>query len=88
VCRRGRYEHLIATVIGRIGIGICADNRYAAQLALMHQLPADLIVMPHAWPTPAKAGGPVKPADVVGQQRRMTEMPVLRALGVPVVFAN
>jgi N-carbamoylputrescine amidase len=90
VFRRGRHEHLIATPIGRIGVGICADNQYAAHLELMHQLEADLVLMPHAWPTPAKAGGPVKEADVAVQQARMTELPVLyaRALGVPVVFAN
>ena len=87
---RGRHEHLISTPIGRIGIGICADNQYTAHLELMARLYADLILMPHAWPTPAKAGGPVKEKDVADQQRRMTELPVLyaRALGVPVVFAN
>jgi N-carbamoylputrescine amidase len=90
VFRRGRHDHLIVTPIGRIGVGICADNQYATHLALMHQLQADLVLMPHAWPTPAKAGGPVTGKDVAAQQRRMTELPVLyaRALGVPVVFAN
>jgi N-carbamoylputrescine amidase len=90
VFRRGRHEHLITTPIGRIGVGICADNQYAAHLDLMHHLEADLVLMPHAWPTPARAGGPVKQADVAAQQARMTELPVLyaRALGVPVVFAN
>jgi len=90
VFRRGRHEHLITTPIGRIGVGICAYNQYTAHLALMHRLQADLVLMPHAWPTLAKAGGPVKESDVAGQQRRMIELPVLyaRALGVPVVFAN
>jgi N-carbamoylputrescine amidase len=90
VFRRSRCEHLITTPIGRIGVGICADNQYTAHLDLMHQLEVDLVLMPHAWPTPAKAGGPVKEADVAAQQARMTELPVLyaRALGVPVVFAN
>jgi len=90
VFRRGGHEHLITTPIGRIGVGICADNQYTAHLDLMHQLGADLVLMPHAWPTPAKAGGPVKDADIAVQQARMTELPVLyaRALGVPVVFAN
>ena len=90
VFRRGRHEHLITTPIGRIGVGICADNQYATHLALMHRLQADLVLMPHAWPTPAKAGGLVTGKDVAGRQRRMTELPVLyaRALGVPVVLAN
>jgi N-carbamoylputrescine amidase len=90
VFRRGRHEHLITTPIGRLGVGICADNQFTAHLDLMHRLQADLVLMPHAWPTPARAGGPVKEADVAGQQARMTELPVryARALGVPVVFAN
>jgi N-carbamoylputrescine amidase len=90
VFRRGRHEHLIATPVGRIGVGICADNQFAAHLDLMHQVQADLILMPHAWPTPAKAGGLVSEADVAAQQARMIELPGLyaRALGVPVVFAN
>ena len=79
VFRRGRHEHLISTPIGRIGIGICADNQYTAHLELTHRLHADLILMPHAWPTPAIAGGPVKEKDVADQQRRMTELPVLYA---------
>ena len=69
VFRRGRHEHLISTPAGRIGIGICADNQYTAHLELMHQLHADLVLMPHAWPAPAKAGGPVKDKDVADQQR-------------------
>ena len=32
VFRRGRSVHVIDTAIGRIGIGICADNQFSAQL--------------------------------------------------------
>ena len=90
IFRRGRAAHLIDTPAGRIGIGICADNQFAATLRLMHEQRADLILMPHAWPTPARAARLVSRADVAAQQRRMTELPVLhaRALGVPVVFVN
>ena len=90
IFRRGRAAHLIDTPAGRIGIGICADNQFAATLRLMHEQQADLILMPHAWPTPARAAGLVSQADVAAQQQRMTELPVLyaRALGVPVVFVN
>jgi N-carbamoylputrescine amidase len=90
IFRRGRHEHLIDTPIGRIGIGICADNQFAAHLQAMHDLQADLVLMPHAWPTPAKAAGLVSQDDVAAQHRRMTELPALyaRALGVPVVFVN
>jgi len=34
---RGRNEHVIDTALGRIGIGICADNQLVAQLKLMHE---------------------------------------------------
>ena len=90
IFRRGRAAHLIDTPAGRIGIGICADNQFVATLGIMHEQRADLILMPHAWPTPARAAGLVSQADVAAQQQRMTELPVLyaRALGVPVVFVN
>lgn len=90
VFRRGRSEHLIVTPAGRVGIGICADNQFAAQLRLMREQRADLILMPHAWPTPVRAAGLVSQADVAAQQRRMIDLPVLyaRSLGVPVVFVN
>jgi N-carbamoylputrescine amidase len=90
IFRRGRVGHLIDTSAGRIGIGICADNQFAVTLRLMHELQADLILMPHAWPIPARAAGLVSEGDVAAQQQRMIELPVLyaRALGVPVVFVK
>ncbi|HUA48661.1 MAG TPA: carbon-nitrogen hydrolase family protein [Solirubrobacteraceae bacterium] len=90
VFRRGRDEHVIDTALGRIGIGICADNQLVAQLQLMHERDVDVVLMPHAWPTPARASGHVSEADVATLQRRMIELPVLyaRSLGVPVVFVN
>ena len=90
VFKRGRREHIVDTPIGRIGIGICADNQFASHLRLMHERQVDLILMPHAWPTPFRAAGAVSEADVVGQQHRLVELPLLyaRSLGVPVVFVN
>ena len=48
------------------------------------------MLMPHAWPTPFRATGAVSEADVVDQQRRLVELPLLyaRSLGVAVVFVN
>jgi N-carbamoylputrescine amidase len=76
--------------MGRLGIGICADNQFIAHLRLMHELDVDLVLMPHAWPTPAFAAGLVSDADVRAHQARMIELPALyaRSLGVPVVFVN
>ncbi len=42
VFKRGRAGHVIDTAIGRLGIGICADNQFAAHLRLMHEVQADL----------------------------------------------
>ena len=50
IFRRGRAAHLIDTPAGRIGVGICADNQFAATLEIMHEQDADLVLMPHAWP--------------------------------------
>jgi N-carbamoylputrescine amidase len=90
VFRRTRRAHVIDTEIGRIGVGICADNQFAAHLELMHEARVDLVLMPHAWPTPLRAAGPVTEADIAAQQRRLIELPALyaNALGVPVVFVN
>lgn len=90
IFRRGCDAHLITTPEARIGVGICADNQFTAQLRMMREQRADLILMPHAWPTPARPGGLVSAADVAASERRMSDLPVLyaRALGVPVVFVN
>jgi N-carbamoylputrescine amidase len=90
VFKRGRTEHIIDTPIGRLGIGICADNQFAGHLRLMHEAQADIVLMPHAWPTPARPTGLVSAEDVARQQRRMIELPALyaRRLAVPVVFVN
>jgi N-carbamoylputrescine amidase len=81
---------VVDTPVGRIGIGICADNQFAAHLRSLRDAGVDLVLMPHAWPTPLKAAGAVREADVAAQQRRVVELPALyaRALGVPVVFVN
>ena len=82
--------HLIDTRAGRIGVGICADNQFAATLRVTREQRADPILLPHAWPTPVRAADLVSEADVAAQQERMAQLPVLyaRALGVPVVFVN
>ena len=67
IFRRGRAAHLIDTPAGRIGIGICAGNQFVATMGIMHELRADLILMPHAWPTPARAAGLVSQADVAAR---------------------
>ena len=88
--QRGHGTHVIQTGIGRLGIGICADCQSPRILRALHQHAAELVLMPHAAPTPAVARGAVSSADIAEQRRRMAELPVTyaRALGVPAVFVN
>lgn len=90
VFRRGHGAHLIATSIGRVGVSICADCQSPRILRLLHDRSVDLVVMPHASPTPAVARGAVSQQDIVAQRERMAELPITfaRSLGVPAVFVN
>jgi len=82
--------HVVGTEIGRIGVGICADNHFAPMVCLMQAQIADLIIMPHALPGPFKTGGAVSQADVEGMYAKTRELAPLyaRLLGVPAIFAN
>lgn len=55
--KRGLGIHVIETTIGRIGVGICADNHFASLIALLQAEAVDLILMPHAWPTRCERPG-------------------------------
>ena len=90
VFQRGHGAHVIETSIGRIGIGICADCQSPRILRLLHDRSVDLVLMPHAAPTPAVARGAISTADIAAQRERMAELPITfaRSLGVPAVFVN
>src|SRR5258708_3445209 len=49
--------HVIATAIGKIGVGICAENYYCFAASQMLQQPADFVIMPHASPDMSESGG-------------------------------
>jgi N-carbamoylputrescine amidase len=86
----GDGRHLIETALGKIGVGICADNHYTAFLNLMRSSGVDLALMPHASPTPYKTSRAVSQADIEAARQKATAVPLLyaRALGVPVLFVN
>ncbi len=83
-------SHVIDTELGRIGVGICADNLFVANLYRMQDNAADILLMPHAAPIPYKTGGLVSEKDIPEARRSMSQMATDRAqrLGVPVVFVN
>lgn len=90
VFKAGSSSRVIDTEIGRIGIGICADNHYVDLPLEMQAQSIDLLLMPHAWPVPFKAAGLVKEEDVREQLENVKGYSQLfaRMLGVPAVFAN
>ncbi|MCL5999574.1 MAG: carbon-nitrogen hydrolase family protein [Chloroflexi bacterium] len=83
-------SHVVDTAIGRIGVGICADNHFVPMVRLMQAQSVDLMLMPHAWPGPFKAGGAVSQADIDGAYAKACDMAPLytRLLGVPAIFTN
>jgi N-carbamoylputrescine amidase len=90
VFRRGKGSYIIETDIGRIGVGICGDNQYYNVLRTMHNSSVDIMLMPHAWPTPFRSSGIVDEASVGQIHKRVRQLPMLYAgtLGIPVVFVN
>ena len=83
-------SHVIVTEIGRIGLGICADNQFVPMVRLMQTESVDLMLMPYARPGPFKVGGAISQADIDGAyaQARDTAGFYTRLLGVPAVFIN
>ena len=90
IFRESHDPRVIDTEIGRIGIGICADNHYVDMPLEMQEKSIDLLLMPHAWPIPFRAAGLVKAEDVLEQLENVKGYAQLfsRMLGVPSVFVN
>lgn len=88
--KRGKGSHIIETAIGKLGVGICADNHRTSFLKLMHTNCIDMMLMPHAWPTPYRQSGIVSGDDLenAGKKVEMLAELYARSLGVPVIFVN
>ncbi len=87
-CSNGR--HVIETAIGKIGIGICADNLFAPNLHKMQAGSADILLMPHAAPVAYRSGGFVQEKDLAEGHLTLSQMApnYARLIGIPVVFIN
>lgn len=81
---------VINTGIGRIAVGICADNHMASFYDRLAALEFDLLLMPHAWTMPWRAGAFVKEADIAAALAKIDELcrAWTEGFGAPVVFAN
>ena len=74
--------HVIETVIGRIGVGICAENYYCFAASQMLKQSADFVLMPHAAADMTEGGGlPTAPGTHLATW-------YARKLGVPVAMVN
>ncbi len=88
--RKEAGSHVIDTEIGQIGVGICADNLFTANLYRMQDHSADILLMPHAAPIPYKTGGMVSEKDIPEARESLSQMASDRArrIGIPTVFVN
>jgi N-carbamoylputrescine amidase len=82
--------HLIRTALGAIGVGICNDNHRSYLPSLLQRGGADLVLMPHCWPIPTRAGGAISQRDIQRWHEIQKGLAPLYAklLGVPAVFVN
>jgi len=80
--RGAEGSHVIDTAIGKIGIGICAENYYCFIASQMLERSADLILMPHASPDMSGSGGlPTPPGTHLA-------LWYAKNLGIPVAMVN
>lgn len=74
--------HILNTTIGKIGIGICAENYYCALPTDLIKQSADLVLMPHAAPDMSESGGlPQPPGTRVATW-------YAKKIGIPVALVN
>lgn len=83
-------SHVIDTPIGRIGVGICADNHMTFLPRLMQERSVDILLMPHAWPVPYRLSRIIGEKDIVDADEKARAFAAFYAgmLGVPVVLAD
>jgi N-carbamoylputrescine amidase len=90
VFKRTSGSHVIETPLGKIGVGICADNQMVSFLKQMAADNVDLMLMPHGWPTPCKTNQQVSEQDILDHRERTKRLASIYSehLGVPAVFVN
>lgn len=88
---RGENSAMVATDLGRIALGICADMVYASSWACHRGREIDLVAIGAAWPDFRKQVLPPTGRRFrslhFGYTREIPEK-ISRALGVPVIFSN
>jgi N-carbamoylputrescine amidase len=75
-------SHVISTGLGKVGVGICAENYYCFAASQFLKDSADFIVMPHSSPDMSNSGGlPSPPGTHIASW-------YAKKLGVPVAMVN
>ena len=74
--------HILNTAIGKIGIGICAENYYCALPTDLIKQSVDLVLMPHAAPDMSETGGLPQPPGT-----RLATW-YAKKVGIPVALVN
>jgi N-carbamoylputrescine amidase len=75
-------SHVISTPLGKIGVGICAENYYCFAASQFLDESVDFVVMPHATPDMSKSGGlPTPPGTHLA-------LWYAHKLGIPVALVN
>jgi N-carbamoylputrescine amidase len=88
--KRCKSDIYIDTAIGRIGIGICADNHFVERLNRMKDANIDFMLMPHASPAPYKTGPNIseKDQEVFEKQPYEVASAYSKYLRVPTIYVN
>ena len=74
--------HVISTAIGKIGVGICAENYYCFAASQFLRDSADFVIMPHSSPDMSSGGGlPSPPGTHIASW-------YAKKLGIPVAMVN
>ncbi|HEX7712698.1 MAG TPA: carbon-nitrogen hydrolase family protein [Bacillota bacterium] len=88
--RRGKGVHIIHSSLAKIGVGICADNHFSDFIGHMRENDVDILLMPHAWPSPSTVSKIVSTEDIQKEEEEIKTFASLitSLLGVPSVFVN
>lgn len=82
VFRRGEYDNIIETPLGKIAIAICYDSRRKLFYDHIKDQEISLILFPHGSPAdPKQADAEIKTIDYIGNT-------YVEAFNVPVVYVN
>lgn len=90
IFKMGDGKHIIDTEYGKMGICICADNHFTDVIENIKKECVDVLIMPHACPTPFKTNNNITIEDIENQRKELNELPMnlSNILDVPTIFIN